>query len=106
MGQINRNGVVLVGLPGGTNLVGVTSSLQPLGLQGKIKISYFGVIDLYHSDILVNTSATPTWLRTVGFGNNSMNIGYDNGGALGWLLSILLETTAISGVISLTLMYS
>jgi hypothetical protein len=52
-------------------------------VQGKIKISFFGVIDPYHSDALVNTSTTPTWLRTVGFGNNSMNIGY-NSGAPDW----------------------
>ncbi|KAJ5831954.1 hypothetical protein N7474_000265, partial [Penicillium riverlandense] len=59
---------------------------RPLGpdeVQGKIKISFFGVIDPYHSDTLINTSTIPTWLRTVGFGNNSMNIGYDSG-TLGW----------------------
>ncbi|KAJ5986040.1 hypothetical protein N7451_010405 [Penicillium sp. IBT 35674x] len=78
----------------------------PDEVQGKIKISYFGVIDLYHSDILVNISATPTWVRTVGFGNNSMNIGYDNGGALGWHCPSYWEATAISCIISLTLMYS
>jgi hypothetical protein len=74
-------------------------------VQGKIKISYYGVIDPYHSDILVNTSATPTWLGTAGFGNNSMNIGYENGGALGWYRRSCWEVTAFSCVISLTLMY-
>jgi hypothetical protein len=48
-------------------------------VQGKIKISFFGAIDPYHSDTLVNTSTIPTWLRTVGFGNNSMNIGHNSG---------------------------
>lgn len=52
-------------------------------VQGKIKILFFGVTDPYHPDALVNTSTTPTWLRTVGFGNNSMNIGY-NSGAPDW----------------------
>ncbi|KAJ5551878.1 hypothetical protein N7461_006576 [Penicillium sp. DV-2018c] len=58
--------------------------LPPLGptkdeVQGKIKVSFYGVIDPYHSDTLVNTSTAPTWLRTVGFGNNSMNIGCNSG---------------------------
>lgn len=44
--------------------------------QGKIHITFSGVIDTYHSDVLVNNSATPTWLPTVGFNNNSMNIDY------------------------------
>lgn len=59
-------------------------SSKPLGpdkdeVQGKIKVSFHGVIDPYHSDTMVNTSTTPTWLRTVGFGNNSVNIGYNSG---------------------------
>lgn len=48
----------------------------PDTVRGKIKISFRGVIDPYHSDILVDTSSTPAWVRTVGFGNNSLNIGY------------------------------
>ncbi|OOF93334.1 hypothetical protein ASPCADRAFT_7566 [Aspergillus carbonarius ITEM 5010] len=43
---------------------------------GKFKLSFSGVLDAYHSDILANTTATPTWLRTVGFNNNSLNVGY------------------------------
>ncbi|KAJ5201683.1 uncharacterized protein N7498_006346 [Penicillium cinerascens] len=70
--------------------------LGPDEVQGTIKISFFGVIDPYHSDTLVNTSTTPTWLRTVGFGNNSMNIGYDSG-ALGWPRASHWEATKRHG---------
>lgn len=45
-------------------------------VQGMAKIRFSGVIDQYHSDVLVNDTSTPTWLRTVGFQNNSANIGY------------------------------
>lgn len=47
--------------------------------RGQIKISFSGTIDSYHSDILVNGSATPAWLRTVGFQNNSLNVGDTSG---------------------------
>ncbi|RJE19806.1 hypothetical protein PHISCL_07858 [Aspergillus sclerotialis] len=47
-------------------------------LQGKVKIRFSGIIDQYHSDVLVNDTSTPTWLRSVGFHNNSANIGYNN----------------------------
>ncbi|RAK98114.1 uncharacterized protein BO80DRAFT_427633 [Aspergillus ibericus CBS 121593] len=43
---------------------------------GKLKLTFLGVLDAYHSDVLVNTTDTPTWLRTVGFQNNSLNVGY------------------------------
>ncbi|PWY92999.1 hypothetical protein BO94DRAFT_460703 [Aspergillus sclerotioniger CBS 115572] len=43
---------------------------------GKFRLSFSGVLDAYHSDVLVNNTATPTWLRTVGFNNNSQNVGY------------------------------
>ncbi|GLA28145.1 hypothetical protein M752DRAFT_296855 [Aspergillus phoenicis ATCC 13157] len=43
---------------------------------GKMKLSFLGVLDAYHSDVLANNTATPTWLRTVGFQNNSLNVGY------------------------------
>lgn len=83
---------------------GENRQLGPDEVQGKIKISFFGVVDPYHSDTLINTSTTPTWLRTVGFENNSMNIGYGSG-ALGWPRPSQWETTVICSVISLTLMY-
>ncbi|GLA81428.1 hypothetical protein AtubIFM56815_005079 [Aspergillus tubingensis] len=43
---------------------------------GEIKLRFLGVLDAYHSDVLANNTATPTWLRTVGFQNNSLNVGY------------------------------
>lgn len=73
-------------------------------VQGKIKISFVGVIDPYHSDTLVNTSTTPTWLRTVGFGNNSMNIGY-NSGAPGWSHLSNWGPATICSIISLSWFY-
>ncbi|PYI29176.1 hypothetical protein BP00DRAFT_479696 [Aspergillus indologenus CBS 114.80] len=44
--------------------------------EGQFTLRFAGVLDAYHSDILANDTATPTWLRTVGFNNNSLNIGY------------------------------
>ncbi|KAK4868030.1 hypothetical protein LT330_007689 [Penicillium expansum] len=43
-------------------------------LQGAIQIRFRGVVDAYNSDILNVNSTAPAWLRTVGFGNNSLNI--------------------------------
>ncbi|OJJ77812.1 hypothetical protein ASPBRDRAFT_71123 [Aspergillus brasiliensis CBS 101740] len=43
---------------------------------GKMRLNFVGVLDAYHSDILANNTATPTWLRTVGFQNNTLNVGY------------------------------
>ncbi|KAJ5910615.1 hypothetical protein N7504_005258 [Penicillium tannophilum] len=45
-------------------------------LVGKFAMSFSGVIDRYHSDILRNDTETPTWLPTVGYQNNSLNVGY------------------------------
>ncbi|KAJ5145815.1 uncharacterized protein N7515_000379 [Penicillium bovifimosum] len=73
-------------------------------VQGKIKVSFFGVIDSYHSDTLVNSSSTPTWLRTVGFGNNSANIGYGNG-SLGSPRPLHWGAVAVCSVVSLAFMY-
>lgn len=80
---------------------------KPLGpdeVQGKIKVSFFGVIDSYHSDTLVNSSSTPAWLRTVGFGYNSANIGYDNG-SLGSPRPSHWGPVAVCSVVSLAFMY-
>lgn len=43
---------------------------------GTFTMSFEGVIDRYHSDVLRNDTDTPTWLRTVGYQNNSLNVGY------------------------------
>ncbi|KAJ5910626.1 hypothetical protein N7504_005269 [Penicillium tannophilum] len=48
-----------------------------LFVPGKVKLSFSGVIDTYHSDVLVNESATPSWERSIGFGNDSSKIGYN-----------------------------
>lgn len=47
-------------------------------VQGTIKIRFSGVLDSYHSDSLDVISADPAWVRTVGFGNDSSNIGYES----------------------------
>ncbi|KAJ5988276.1 hypothetical protein N7481_003486 [Penicillium waksmanii] len=81
-----------------------SKSLGADEVQGKIKVSFFGVIDSYHSDTLVNSSSTPTWLRTVGFGNNSANIGYNNS-SLGSPRPLHRGAVAVCSVISLALLY-
>lgn len=43
-------------------------------IRGPIQVRFSGVLDAYNSDILDVNSTKPTWLRTVGFGNNSLNI--------------------------------
>lgn len=45
-------------------------------LAGEFSMTFSGLIDLYHSDVLRNDTATPTWSRTVGYQNNSLNVGY------------------------------
>ncbi|CEJ60767.1 hypothetical protein PMG11_09329 [Penicillium brasilianum] len=54
--------------------------------EGQFTLRFTGKIDTYHSDVLVNDTATPTWLRTVGFNNNSQNIGFT--GAAGRVCSL------------------
>lgn len=46
-------------------------------LHGIIQIRFRGVLDAYYSDVLDGNSTAdhPEWLRTVGFGNNTANIG-------------------------------
>jgi hypothetical protein len=48
-----------------------------LFVPGRAKLSFSGVTDTYHSDVLVNDSATPSWERSIGFGNDSANVGYN-----------------------------
>ena len=43
--------------------------------RGQVKITFLGTIDSYHSDVLVNNTSNPTWERTVGFNNNTLNVG-------------------------------
>ncbi|KAF9885311.1 hypothetical protein FE257_013028 [Aspergillus nanangensis] len=58
----------------------LTSS--PNKAVGHVQMRFHGVLDAYHSDVLVLNSLTPSWLRTVGFGNNSANVGYGSGGSV------------------------
>ncbi|PYH81651.1 hypothetical protein BO82DRAFT_432313 [Aspergillus uvarum CBS 121591] len=46
--------------------------------HGQFTLRFAGVLDAYHSDILANDTATPIWLRTVGFNNNSLNVGFSS----------------------------
>lgn len=55
---------------------GTMTSTDGMLVVGGMKVSFLGVLDAYHSDVLANDTATPTWLRTVGFQNNSLNVGY------------------------------
>ncbi|KAJ4005475.1 hypothetical protein NW752_002307 [Fusarium irregulare] len=43
---------------------------------GRVSFNFSGVLDEYHSDVLSLENSSPVWQRTVGFGNNSANIGY------------------------------
>jgi hypothetical protein len=56
---------------------GIQQELGP-EIQGAITLRFSGVLDPYHSDILDGNSTSPKWIRTVGFHNNSRNIGYDS----------------------------
>ncbi|PYI08305.1 hypothetical protein BO78DRAFT_339471 [Aspergillus sclerotiicarbonarius CBS 121057] len=62
---------------------------------GKFKLSFSGVLDAYHSDVLANNTATPTWLRTVGFQNNSLNVGYTSVASSQSVPGTLVTTTWI-----------
>ncbi|GKZ57839.1 hypothetical protein AnigIFM60653_007443 [Aspergillus niger] len=66
---------------------------------GKMKLSFLGVLDAYHSDVLANNTATPTWLRTVGFQNNSLNVGYTSTAS-----SVSRERAVFATIIALTVM--
>ena len=48
-----------------------------VAVTGDIQIRFRGVLDTYHSDVLDVNASSPTWLRTVGFGNNSLNVQAD-----------------------------
>lgn len=68
---------------------------------GEFTMTFEGVIDLYHSDVLRNDTATPTWLRTVGYQNNSLNIGYTTSGSAGgqmvgiWSLAMIMVISQV-----------
>ncbi|KAJ5963993.1 uncharacterized protein N7479_003869 [Penicillium vulpinum] len=56
-----------------------TANLTMSGIFG----ASWGVLDTYHSDVLDVNSSSARWLRTVGFGNNSLNIDNDARNAAG-----------------------
>lgn len=74
-----------------------------LFVPGKAKLSFSGVIDTYHSDVLVNESATPSWERSIGFGNDSSNIGYNGTNASA---SSSFQSSGTLSVLGLALMLS
>ncbi|PLB48805.1 hypothetical protein P170DRAFT_383111 [Aspergillus steynii IBT 23096] len=57
-------------------------------ILGSLELEFRGILDPYHSDVLDMDSPTPKWLRTVGFGNNSLNIDNDatSAAATSWAL--------------------
>lgn len=70
----------------------------PVLFMGKFLMTFTGVIDSYHSDVLRNDTATPTWLRSVGYQNNSLNVAYTSASTASWTIgsSILIATLASS----------
>lgn len=42
----------------------------------KFIMTFSSVIDRYHSHVLRDDTSTSTWVRTVGYQNNSLNVGY------------------------------
>ncbi|KAF5671246.1 hypothetical protein FHETE_4216 [Fusarium heterosporum] len=72
------------------------------GATGFMQIRVAGLLDSYHSDLLSLNETTPTWLRTVGFGNESSNIGYESR-AMKLSLEFTLATLAIATCIVMIL---
>lgn len=68
-------------------------------VPGQFRLTFSGVIDKYHSDILRNDTSIPTWLRTVGFNNNSENIGYTNTSS-GSTTSHLMGSLSLTAIVS------
>ncbi|KAF5537111.1 hypothetical protein FPHYL_12801 [Fusarium phyllophilum] len=67
------------------------------GAHGFIQIRVSGVIDAYHSDSLSLEDETPAWLRTVGFWNDSSNIGYgQDSGAIKLLSEFTISIMAVA----------
>ncbi|KAJ5604868.1 hypothetical protein N7510_010022 [Penicillium lagena] len=62
-----------------TNYIGGSNGELGSAVQGTIRFTFNGVLDAYHSDVLDMNASSPTWLRTVGFGNNTLNIGNSGG---------------------------
>lgn len=61
-------------------------------VYGYIYFTFEGVLDSYHSDILDMDTTSLTWLRTVGFGNDTLNIGTSASGRFSPNLWCLIAT--------------
>jgi hypothetical protein len=72
---------------------------DPGVITGELSVTFSGVIDSYHSDVLRNDTSTPTWLRTVGYQNNSANIGYTTSESTSSQLMECPSLTAIACVL-------
>lgn len=55
-------------------LLGGGDMLSAETIRGPIQVRFSGILDAYNSDILDVNLTELAWLRTVGFGNNSLNI--------------------------------
>jgi len=82
--------------PNDTNYIGGLDGELGTGVQGTIRFTFNGVLDAYHSDVLDMNASSPTWLRTVGFCNNTLNIGNGSNGVGRLRASLGAATIVIS----------
>ncbi|KAJ5998944.1 hypothetical protein N7451_006754 [Penicillium sp. IBT 35674x] len=68
----------------------------PVLFMGKFLMTFTGIIDSYHSDVLRNDTATPTWLRSVGYQNNSLNVAYTSTSTATWTMGSLTLTAILA----------
>ncbi|CAG1990827.1 unnamed protein product [Fusarium graminearum] len=78
-----------------TSNVHENSTSQGITVSGLLRVRFSGVLDAYHSDTLSLKGSTPEWLRTVGFSNDSSNIGYRESSAGKLYLGIALTSIVI-----------
>ena len=67
-------------------------------VEGSITFEFDGEIDAYHSDILNLNDSVPSWLRTVGFGNNTDNIANESSASS---VCLSLSLVAFSGAFAM-----
>ncbi|QPC74604.1 hypothetical protein HYE68_005356 [Fusarium pseudograminearum] len=75
-----------------TSNVHENSTSEHITVSGLLRVRFSGVLDAYHSDTLSLKGSKPTWLRTVGFSNDSSNIGYIESSAGKLYLGIALPS--------------
>lgn len=78
---------------------GDSQEFQSLFFRGSLKVTVSGVIDPWHSDILVSDGATPSWNSTVGY--NASYYAYS--GASGLKSPPALMIAFAAGLLSATL---